>query len=132
LEDRLWAKLKQLEIQAERQERVEVNNRNYMLDFNIYCTKGKIDVETDGDTYHANPEKSAKDNLRNNDLEAAGWKVLRFTTAQIREQMTEYCVPNIAETINYLGGLDEGGFISRRIDLNAPYGSRQLGLFDDL
>lgn len=129
LEDKLWAELRRLEIQAERQELVGVNNHNYMLDFNIYCANGKVDVETDGDTYHANPEKSAEDNLRNNDLEAAGWKVLRFTTAQIRERMMEYCVPNIVETINYLGGLDEGGLISRKVDLNAPYGSRQLGLF---
>lgn len=131
LEDKLWAEFKRLQIQAERQELVGVNNRNYMLDFNIRCAKGNIDVETDGDAYHANPEKSAEDNLRNNDLEAAGWKVLRFTTVQIQEQMAKYCIPNIVETINYLGGLDEGGLISRKIDLNAPHGSRQLGLFDN-
>ena len=132
LEDKLWRELKRLQIQAERQELVKVNKRNYMLDFNIYCAKGNIDVETDGDTYHANPEKSVEDNLRNNDLEAAGWKVLRFTTVQIQEQMEEYCVPNIVNTIEYLGGLDEGGLIPRRIDLSAPDGSRQLGLFDNL
>lgn len=132
LEDKLWAEFKRLQIQAERQELVKVNDHNYLLDFAIYCAKGNIDIETDGDTYHANPEKSAEDNLRNNDLEAAGWKVLRFNTMQIQEQLAEYCVPNIVETINYLGGLDEGGLISRKIDLNAPEGSRQLGLFDNL
>ncbi len=132
LEDKLWAELKRLKIQAERQELVGVNNRNYMLDFNIYCAKGKIDAETDGDTYHANPEKSPKDNMRNNDLEAAGWKVLRFSTKQVREQMAEYCIPNIVKTIKNLGGLDEGGLIPRTVDLNAPEGSRQLGLFDNL
>ena len=132
LEDKLWKEFKRLQIQAERQELVKVNHHNYMLDFNIYCAKGKVDVETDGDSYHANPEKALNDNLRNNDLEAAGWKVLRFTTVQIREQMAEYCVPNIVDTINYLGGLDEGGLVSRKIDLNTPYGSRQLGLFDNL
>jgi very-short-patch-repair endonuclease len=131
LEDKLWAEFKRLQIQAERQELVEANNRNYMLDFNIYCAKGKIDVETDGDTYHANPEKAAEDNVRNNDLEAAGWKVLRFTTAQIQERMGEYCIRNITDTINGLGGVDEGGLISRKVDLNAPFGSRQLGLFDN-
>lgn len=130
LEDKLWAQLKQLEVQAERQELIEINGRNYMLDFNIYCTKGKIDVETDGDSYHANRKKSAKDNIRNNDLTAAGWQVLRFTTAQIEQQMMSYCLPKIVETIEHLGGLDEGGLVPRRIDLNAPFGSRQLGLFD--
>ncbi len=132
LEDKLWAELKQLQIQAERQELVEANNRNYMLDFNLYCTKGNIDVETDGDTYHANPEKAAEDNLRNNDLTAAGWEILRFTTLQIQEKMSEYCIPNIVDTINRLGGLNESKLIPRKIDLAAPEGSRQLGLFDDL
>jgi very-short-patch-repair endonuclease len=132
LEDKLWAEFKRLQIQAERQELVGVNDRNYILDFAIYCAKENIDVETDGDTYHANSEKSAEDNQRNNDLEAAGWKVLRFNTVQIQEKMADYCVPKIIETINYLDGLDEGGLIPRKIDLNAPEGSRQLGLFDDL
>ncbi len=132
LEDKLWAEFKRLEIQAERQELVGVNRHNYMLDFAIYCAKANIDVETDGDTYHANPEKAGEDNRRNNDLAAAGWEVLRFDTLQIREQMTDYCVPKIVETINKLGGLDEGGLLHRRIDLNAPEGSRQLGLFDNL
>ena len=45
--------------------------------------------------------------------------------------MAEYCVPNIVETINHLGGLDEGGLIPRKIDLSV-HGSRQLGLFDNL
>jgi very-short-patch-repair endonuclease len=132
LEDKLWAELKRLQIQAERQELIKLSDHNYMLDFAIYCAKGNIDVETDGDIYHANPEKSAKDNVRNNDLEAAGWKVLRFSTLQIQEKMAEYCLPNIVKTISQLGGVDEGGLIPRKIDLNAPEGSRQLGLFDNL
>ncbi len=49
LEDRLWAELKRLQISAERQEFVQVNGRNYALDFAIYCTSGNLDVETDGD-----------------------------------------------------------------------------------
>jgi len=132
LEDKLWSELKHLRIQAERQELVEIDDRYYILDFAVYCAKGNIDIETDGDTYHANSEKSAKDNIRNNNLEAAGWKVLRFTTFQIQEQMTEYCIRNITNTINRLGGVEEGGIIPRKIDLDAPGGIRQLGLFDDL
>lgn len=59
LEDRLWATLKRLQVQAERQELVAIKDRNYFLDFAIYCASGKIDVETDGDEWHANPEKAA-------------------------------------------------------------------------
>ncbi len=82
--------------------------------------------------FNSNPEKAAEDNLRNNDLTAAGWEVLRFTTLQIQEKMAEYCIPNIVDTINRLGGLNEGKLIPRKIDLAAPEGSRQLGLFDNL
>lgn len=132
LEDKLWAELKRLQIQAERQELVKLNHRNYMLDFAIHCAKGKIDVETDGDKYHANTEVSPKDNLRNNNLTAAGWHILRFTTKQIQEEMVAYCLPEIVKTIHRLGGVEEGGLLPRQIDLNAPEGSHQLGLFDNL
>ena len=133
LEDRLWAAFKRLQIRAERQELVAIKDRSYFLDFAIYCASGKIDVETDGDEWHANPEKAALDNLRDNDLESAGWRQLRFTARQLREQMAEYCVPKVVETINKLDGLEEEGkFMPRKIDLNTPDGSRQLGLFDNV
>ncbi len=133
LENRLWAALKRLHIQAERQELVTIKDNNYFLDFAIYCALGKIDIETDGDEWHANPEKAALDNLRDNDLESVGWKRLRFSTHQIQEQIAEYCVPQIAKTINNLGGVEEEGkFTPRKIDLNSPDGSYQLGLFDNL
>lgn len=132
LEDRLWAEFKRLHIHAERQERVEVKKRKYVLDFAIYCAKGKLDVETDGDTWHANPEKAVEDNLRNNDLESVGWQILRFSTPQIQERITDYCLPKVVETINHLGGIETGGFLPRKIDLDSPAGTRQLGLFDNL
>lgn len=130
LEDRLWAEFKRHHVPAERQEFITVKRQNYALDFAIYCAKGKIDVETDGDTWHANPEKAALDNLRDNALEAVGWKVLRFTTHQIQERTENYCIPTVTETVNHLGGIDEGGIVPRKIDLETN-GSYQMGLFDD-
>lgn len=130
LEDRLWAEFKRHQIFAERQEFLTVKDQNYALDFAVYCAKGNIDVETDGDTWHSNPEKAALDNLRDNALEAVGWKVLRFSTAQIQEEVQTYCIRTISETINYLGGIDEGKLVPRKIDVDAD-GSYQLGLFDD-
>jgi very-short-patch-repair endonuclease len=132
LEDLLWAQLKRLQIPAERQEFIRVGEENYSLDFAIYCAKSNLDVETDGDLYHANPEKAVEDNRRNNDLEAAGWKVLRFSTRQIREEMAAYCVPNIIKTINKLGGLDEGEFVTRKIPPDTPDSAYQPSLFDGL
>ncbi len=131
LEDRLWTALKQHNIRPERQELVTIEERNYFLDFAIYCASGKIDVETDGDEWHATPEKAELDNLRDNDLESAGWQSLRFTTRQINEQAVEYCVPTIVETINHLGGLEEEGrYMPRKIDPDAPAGTYQPSLFD--
>jgi len=133
LEDRLWAELKRLQISAERQEFVPVKDRSYALDFAIYCTSGKIDVETDGDTWHADPERIPLDNLRDNDLETTGWRVLRFNTTHIREKMAEYCLPTIVENINRLDGVDEKErLVPRRINLDGPDGAYQLGLFDDI
>jgi very-short-patch-repair endonuclease len=132
LEDRLWTGLKKRQIPAERQEFVQVKDRSYALDFAVYCVSGKIDVETDGDTWHADPERIPLDNLRDNDLETVGWRVLRFNTPQIHHEMDEYCLPTIVENINRLDGLDEGRLIPRRIDLDAPGGLQQLGLFNDL
>ncbi len=70
LEDRLWAELKRFKIPAERQHFITVEKENYSLDFAVFCANGKINIETDGDTWHANAEGSAKDNLRDNNLEA--------------------------------------------------------------
>lgn len=133
LEDYLWAELKRLQISAERQEFVPVKDRSYALDFAIYCTSGKIDVETDGDTWHADPERIPLDNLRDNDLETTGWRVLRFNTTHIREKMAEYCLPTIVENINRLDGVDEKErLVPRQINLDSPDGAYQLGLFDDI
>lgn len=130
LEDLLWVVFKEHRIPAERQAFITIKRQNYALDFAIYCDRGSIDVETDGDTWHANPEKAALDNLRDNALEAFGWKVLRYSTPQIREQAVEYCVRSVIETINNLGGVDEGKYLPRRIDLRSNH-SYQLGLFDE-
>lgn len=131
LEDQLWAVFKRFGIQAERQEFLTIGTAHYALDFAVYCHKGQIDVETDGDTWHANPEKAKSDNLRDNALEAAGWHVLRFTTQQVRETAESYCIQKVAKTINRLGGIDSGRLVPRPIDLD-PGSAYQPSLFDDL
>ena len=129
LEDRLWAELKRLSISAERQEFVPVKGHTYALDFAVYCASGKIDVEADGDIWHADPERIPLDNLRDNDLETAGWRILRFNTPHIMEAMAEYCLPTIVENINKLGGLEEQRLVPRKVSLDAQGGS-QLSLFE--
>jgi len=129
LEDLLWEQLKRVRLNAERQEFITANGADYALDFAFYRAKGNLDVETDGDTWHANPERIPLDNRRDNDLETSGWNLLRFNGYQLREEMAEYCVPTIVEKIRRLGGLSENRIIPR--DIRADGSSSQLSLFDD-
>jgi len=117
IEDRLWTELKRRQIPAERQEYVRHNDKNYCLDFAVYCANGKIDIETDGDKWHHNPQIAAKDNIRNNDLVTSGWHVLRFSQNQVNDQMAEYCIPQIAEKINNLGGVEIEHNTYKKIDI---------------
>jgi very-short-patch-repair endonuclease len=104
LEDRLWAAFKQEEIEAERQWWEWDKTTRYCLDFALFCPERNIDVECDGDTWHANPEAAVHDNARNNFLEGRGWHVLRFNTRQLTDDLAG-CVRNVTTLINRCGGL---------------------------
>jgi len=130
LEDRLWAEFKRFEIAAERQFFQRVKKALYALDFAIFCDRGQIDVETDGDTWHADSARIPLDNQRDNDLTGVGWSVLRFNGQQIRETAGEYCVPAVMTTINQLGGITTEGIIPRTYDPDHPEAPRQLALFE--
>ena len=130
LEDRLWAELKRYEIAAERQFFIKAKDRQYALDFAVFCDRGKIDVETDGDTWHADPARIPLDNRRDNDLTGHDWRILRFNGKQVRESAVEYCIPAIMETSNRLGGIVTESIMPRTFDPNDPGGSRQMTLFE--
>lgn len=130
LEDALWQELKRLNIPAERQMDIRAERTRYMLDFALYCVHGKIDIEADGDTWHADKDCIPQDNERNNALGAQGWHVLRFNGQQIREGLAQYCIPKIAETINQLGGLSDDGPAPRTFHVSGEQITQQLTLFD--
>jgi len=130
LEDRLWEELKERRISAERQWEEKVRSRLYYLDFALFCNDGKIDIETDGDTWHAERERIRTDNDRNNDLTAARWHVLRFNGQEIREAAGTHCISRITELIGRLGGLKEETVVPR-VFYELPDGSaQQLALFE--
>ena len=131
LEDLLWAELKGLQIAAERQWHQKLDQAHYFLDFAVFCVNGRIDVETDGDTWHARRQHIPKDNRRDNDLESVGWHVLRFNGHQIRESMAQDCIPKITDTINTLGGLNDEGLVSRVFYQVSDGMTQQLTLFED-
>jgi len=107
LEDSLWQQLKEHRLKPERQEWVKANGRVYALDFAFHCQHGKLDVETDGDWWHCDPARVAEDNLRDADLEANGWTILRFNSYQLRQEAERFCVPTIVDELKRLNeGLD--------------------------
>jgi very-short-patch-repair endonuclease len=130
LEDRLWAILKRARIRAERQYPIAIEDYTYFLDFAIFCNEGKIDIETDGDTWHIGPESAQVDRQRDNNLASRGWQVLRFNTAEIHERPVDYCVSKVMETVNRLKGLDHTTGVPVRYDPADPLGPQQLSLFD--
>lgn len=129
LEDLLWAQFKQLDICAECQLFVKLKENTYALDFVLYCDRGKLNVETDGDTWHADKARILLDNKRDNDLVVAGWHILRFNTVQLHQQMQQECIPTIIRKIDQLGGLKSPGqMMPRLINPDAPQWE-QLSLF---
>lgn len=102
LEDWLWQLLRKHKLKPERQEWIKVNGRTCTLDFVFYCLHGKLDVETDGDWWHCDPARAAEDNLRDADLEASGWTILRFNTFQLRQEAERFCVPTILDELKRL------------------------------
>jgi len=71
-------------------------------------------------------EKSGSDNLRDNALKTEGWRVLRFNTQQVQEQMADYCVPTVVKNINRLGGLKQASSSPKKIVLADRPGQLEL------
>lgn len=104
LEEKMYQNMKRRKISAERQLYVKANDNNYCLDFGIFCQKGNIDVECDGEKYHILPEALAHDRKRNNQLASLGWRVLRFSGREINRTVLN-CLGMVETTIGNLGGL---------------------------
>jgi hypothetical protein len=54
--------------------------------------------------------------------------VLRFNSAQVREQAESYCIGKVEEMVNRLGGLDEETLVSRKFYPGS--GAQQFSLFE--
>lgn len=129
LEDLLWIELKKGGVLAERQLFIDVGDKRYALDFAIDCKDGKINIETDGNYHHTNPDDVQRDKHRANDLAPKKWAFLRFTTEDIHERMP-YCIDKIKQTIDGYGGLKVGRFTPRK--MSEPRGTYQPSFWDFL
>jgi len=70
--------------------------KRYALDF-AFVDK-KIDIEIDGAT-HLLQEVIKKDLIRRNSLERLGWKIIRFTDSEIKNNM-QVCINILKKAIN--------------------------------
>src|SRR4051794_30262182 len=66
------------------QHEVEVAEHTYRLDYAIIGQQRRIAVELDGFEYHGHRQAFTYDRLRQNDLQAAGWMIARFSYDSIR------------------------------------------------
>ncbi|MFH0931148.1 MAG: DUF559 domain-containing protein, partial [Candidatus Zixiibacteriota bacterium] len=103
-EEKFWYEMKKNKIEAERQYLIGEGKIKYCLDFAIFCQKGKMDVECNGDLWHSQRRLIFKDNQRNNYLASQGWSVLRFGSKEINQNL-QFCLESIKETINNMGGM---------------------------
>jgi len=98
LEDIMYQALKRDNIQPERQFYVKAGGKFYCLDFCVFCKERNINIECDGEKYHTLPDALTRDRKRNNDLACQGWSVIRFSGAQIRNNLPD-CLRLIKKTI---------------------------------
>lgn len=110
IEDKLCFALKDACLPAERQYLVREDKPGYMLDMTVFCLDGNLDIECDGDAYHAGSDRADADSERDNTLTTAGWHVLRFSGRRIKDD-TDKCMETVRRTVRRLGGAGE---VSRR------------------
>jgi len=83
------------------QYQVFANGRRYRIDLAI--PEHKIAIEVDGYLFHRGRESFDADKVRQNDLMASGWRVLRFTATQSDEEIR-------TQTTRLLSVLCDGAF----------------------
>lgn len=103
IEDRLYAEMKEANLQPERQFLVREEGVGYMLDLALFCAGGQLNVECDGERYHAGKVRAEEDRARDNALTAAGWRVLRFSGREINQDPAK-CLRTVRRTVRRLGG----------------------------
>jgi hypothetical protein len=67
----------------------------------------KIGIEADGEIWHNNPDKIAKDKRRDSELAANGWIIVRFTDKEINDHPQD-CLNVLIKAIKKRTGMSEG------------------------
>lgn len=107
LEEKLYRALRRAGLTPERQFYVGSGAGGYFLDLAIFCREGVVDVECDGASYHTGLKKAEQDRQRDNCLTLRGWRILRFSGREIRQNLRG-CVEMVKRMVKNLGGGQEG------------------------
>ena len=75
-----------------------------MLDMAVFCRDSNLDIECDGEAFHAGRDKAEQDRERDNTLTTAGWHILRFSGRRILRD-PDKCVETVKRTVGRLGGV---------------------------
>jgi superfamily II DNA or RNA helicase len=76
------------------QREVELDGRSYRIDYAVLGEHLKIAIELDGYEFHGGRHAFSYDRLRQNDLHAAGWLVVRFSYDAIRLEIAR-CISQL-------------------------------------
>ncbi|MBU0493224.1 MAG: endonuclease domain-containing protein [Chloroflexi bacterium] len=104
-EERLWAEFQAQGLPVERRAPLREDDEDYLVDFAVYCRRGRLAVLV---AERAEPVAGVnivreRPLAADYDLTAAGWTVLRFTAAEIRESPGR-CVAAARALAGELGG----------------------------
>ena len=80
------------------QAEVAVGDRQYRVDYEIDGERLRLAIELDGFAFHSDRQQFTYDRLRQNDLQAAGRTVVRFSYDAIRFE-TERCVDQLQQLL---------------------------------
>ena len=103
IEEKLFFTLQDVGLPAERQYLVREGTSGYMLDMAVFCRDSNLDIECDGEAYHAGRDKAEQDRERDNALTTAGWHILRFSGRSILSD-TDKCAQTVRRAVQRLGG----------------------------
>jgi len=79
--------------------------KRYILDFAVFCKKGKIAIECDNKKAHSSPRQRQKDKIKDAFLRQDGWAVIRLTEDEIISDLAA-CLLKIKKAIHRVGGLN--------------------------
>jgi very-short-patch-repair endonuclease len=76
----------------------------YRLDFAIFCARGPLAVECDGEDFHGGLAQRRRDRTRDNRLRRMGWAVVRLTERAIVKSPAR-CAKRVNAVVTRLGGV---------------------------